>query len=83
MIHWGLSVSTMQHHGAPTRLLDFTYSVYVAAYFALENADSDGCAVWAVNGPWTLDRARNALLGLGKKSAKRLLMVTQEFHEKD
>jgi hypothetical protein len=29
-------LSVMQHYGAPTRLLDFTYSVYVAAYFALE-----------------------------------------------
>lgn len=38
----------MQHHGAPTRLLDFTWSFYVAAFFALEGATGDA-AIWAVN----------------------------------
>jgi hypothetical protein len=38
----------MQHHGAPTRLLDVTWSFYVAAFFALENATADA-AIWAVN----------------------------------
>src|SRR5580704_15740200 len=46
-------LAAMQHYGAPTRLLDFTYSPYVALYFALRNrndneAESDA-EVWAIN----------------------------------
>jgi hypothetical protein len=43
-------LALMQHHGAPTRLLDFTFSPYVAAFFALERATSDA-AIWALNLP--------------------------------
>jgi hypothetical protein len=41
-------LALMQHHGAPTRLIDFTWSPYVAAFFALERARADS-VVWAMN----------------------------------
>src|SRR5579871_3384076 len=41
-------LALMQHHGAPTRLIDFTWSPYVAAFFALERTRTDG-VVWAMN----------------------------------
>jgi len=57
----------MQHFGAPTRLVDFTRSPWVAAFIAAEQADNDS-AVWAVKrsrveAPSDDRRDRNALLG--------------------
>jgi hypothetical protein len=49
-------LALMQHHGAPTRLLDFTWSPYVAAFFALERTLGDG-VVWAMN-PARIDSSR-------------------------
>jgi hypothetical protein len=36
----------MQHHGAPTRLLDWSESIYVAAYFACCAAEQEDGAIW-------------------------------------
>lgn len=42
-------LALMQHYGAPTRLMDFTWSPYVAAFFGLEKAKEEDSAVWAIN----------------------------------
>lgn len=48
----------MQHYKAPTRLLDWTSSPYVAAYFAVESNDDRDGVVWVIN-DWALgDRMR-------------------------
>ena len=78
MLEW---LALMEHHGAPTRCVDFSYSIYVAAYFALEDADDD-CAVWAINGPWASQSSVAALRKAGKKGVGTFLKPTVQEQEK-
>jgi hypothetical protein len=42
-------LALMQHYGAPTRLLDWSQSPFVATYFAYEQASDDDSALYALD----------------------------------
>jgi hypothetical protein len=67
--NWLEWLALMQHHGAPTRLLDWTYSLHVATHFALWKASrsqSANLAIWMINTRWCLDGSHEACEALGK-----------------
>jgi FRG domain len=50
----------MQHHGVPTRFLDWTRSPYVATYFAMEEepqGQNKRSAIWAIDLKWLKETA--------------------------
>ena len=67
LIEW---LAMMQHHGAPTRLLDLTKSPYIAAFFAFEQSiiqEDYHVGIWGVN--------------IEYLKKKALEILSQEFEE--
>jgi len=69
-------LSLIQSYGGPTRLLDFTRSLYVGAFFALEKASrSEHRVIWAVN-----DRViRGALTQVLRTTDNKALLCANEI----
>lgn len=77
-------LALIQHYGGPTRLLDFTHSPYIAAFFALENTETEA-AIWAVDGRWLHARAKESFdldVDPGPQCRERVIDVCQEIIRK-
>lgn len=70
-------LALMQDHGAPTRLLDFTWSPYVAAFFALHNTTDEG-VIWACN-PVEIAKAKRVELDKAGSFRKYFLSDSSPF----
>ncbi|MDB5197708.1 MAG: hypothetical protein JWP88_2079 [Flaviaesturariibacter sp.] len=61
LIEW---LALMQHHGAPTRLLDFSKSPFIAAFFGFEIANfipETSVSIWAIHLPFLKTKALEKL----------------------
>ena len=60
-------MALMQHHGAPTRMLDWTRSPYVALYFAMREGSAHKAALWMTDLTWLRQRSWHKLRELDKE----------------
>lgn len=68
-------LAQMQHYGIPTRLLDFTYSPFVALYFAIrgqwDDKERSHVRLWAIDATILNNRFRSVAYQAGAKARER------------
>lgn len=65
--NWMEWLALLRHYGGPTRLMDWTYSFWIAVFFAVEKAENGkSCAVWALDVDWAIRRVRENIPALDK-----------------
>ncbi len=75
-------LSLMQHFGTPTRLIDFSFSPYVSAFFAIHRTGTDS-AVWAIYPPKFDHDDSITLIDGSVLNPKEMWMRTKKSYEKN
>jgi len=75
-------LSLMRHYGSPSRLVDFSYSFYIALYFAIYRGrkNKDACII-AINWKWLVDKVEKGLVHNSKRKKKKYFQDPKVFHK--
>ena len=75
-------LALMQHHGSPTRLLDWSRSPYISAFIAFEETykEEGDVAIWAIDSQWLQECSAHRLAeAWGKPIIAEILRTDEEL----